>query len=83
MNPTTEAQEAVGYLEESHAVKSSSRLVHVLSFLACIVFPLFIWGMISIINKKMEPIDSTVSLFCLGAFGTATTGKTIQTLMQK
>lgn len=80
MDTTTTTTAPTGFLEETPGVKSSGRLFQALSFVFCIATPMAVWATLSVRKGDLLAIDSTVSLFCLGAFAAATGAKTIQSI---
>lgn len=66
------------FFEDSPGVGSMMRLVHWWAFVFCIALPTLVWLAICWQHKAMIPLDSTISTFCLGGFGSATIGKVAQ-----
>ena len=65
-------------LEESPGVPSSIRLQMFIICLMSSVLPLGVWAALSIHDKKMVEIPSTITTFCALLVSAATAGKVIQ-----
>lgn len=70
------------FFEETPGVGSMTRLVHWWAFVFCIALPLVVWALLSWRDRKLAPIDTTISTFCLGGFLTATGGKVAQSFAE-
>lgn len=66
------------FFDESPGVGSMIRLIHWWAFVFCIAAPITVELIISLHAGHLVPIDSTISVFCLSGFGTATAGKVVQ-----
>jgi hypothetical protein len=65
-------------LEEDAGEVSLARVILLISFVVCILLPLLVWGGISIAKQAPQEFPTSISSFCLTAFGSAATLKFVQ-----
>lgn len=65
-------------LEEDVGEVSLARAILLAAFVACILLPLLVWGVLSIAKHAPQEFPSSIASFCETAFGAAATLKVAQ-----